>query len=498
MRLPFPERIPLERTAIFAAGLFVVQQLEHTALYFSVGCVFFLLVATFAFNIAGGLTRTSGAYIFFYSVLVVLIGLCYKAYLGEPADSNLQDPHTTIKVYAGGISAMLAAVLVSQRLSRKTGILQNILKESEMYRASIGCMVIGIGVPILISLLGPSGAWLKTAFTQLNQLIALAIIIGVMFEIRRSGGTRSLNLPVTLVAIYFFVYYGLVAFSKQGMLTPLYCWIVPVAALRYRLSALQVASCLIAVFLIFHYLVPYSQYGRDFVTERTNTQQRFAIATQLLEHPEDTRQRYIEANAGSAGYYNTPQGFWDRLQFISVDDGLITITDQGKVFGLSPIGATFLNAVPHVFWPNKPSLSYGNLYQHEIGGISDEDTTTGISFSPTAEAYHMAKWVGVLVVAPLVWLLLFVVFDSLFGDLRTTPWGLLVIGQISHVAPEGALNGAIGLLTFGTEIFVFCAVFATWVAPAFATVVLGADRRRTARRMSLDPRLARNPSLKPR
>jgi hypothetical protein len=497
VRLPFPERIPLERTALFAVGLFMVQQLEHTALYFSVGCVVFLLVATLAFNIAGGLTRTSGVYVFFYSVLVVVIGLCYKAYLGEPADSNLQDPLTTIEVYVGGICAMLAAVVISRRFSRKTGLLQNLMKDSDMYRSSVGCMVIGIGVPFLISMLGQRAAWLRTAFTQLNQLIALAIIIGVMYEIRRSGGTRSLNPTIVLVAIYFFVVYGIAAFSKQGMLVPLFCWLVPVCALRFRLSMLQVLGCILAAFVIFQYLVPYSQYGREFATDKQTFSQRAAIATQLLEHPEETRQKYIEANVGSAGYYNTPQGFWDRLQFISIDDGLIAITDQGKVFGLSPITATFLNAVPHVFWPDKPTLRYGNLYQHEIGGISDEDVTTGISFSPTAEAYHMDRWVGIFVVAPLVWLLLFFIFDSLFGDLRATPWGLLVIAQVSHVAPEGALTGAIGLITFGTEIFVFCAVFATWVAPVFATIVLGPDRRKIPRRLSLNQGLARVPSLKP-
>jgi hypothetical protein len=144
-----------------------------------------------------------------------------------------------------------------------------------------------------------------------------------------------------------------------------------------------------------------------------------------------------------------------------------------------PIEANILNSIPHFFWPNKPNYNFGNLYAHEIGGMPEEDTSTGISFSPTSEAYHMEKWVGIFIVAPLVWFVLFTLFDSLFGDLRATPWGLLVLAQVSHTAPEGALSGLIGLMTFGTEAFVFSAIFATWVAPSIAISVLGPDRRTT-------------------
>ena len=89
-----------------------------------------------------------------------------------------------------------------------------------------------------------------------------------------------------------------------------------------------------------------------------------------------------------------------------------------------PVKATFLNAIPHVIWPNKPDLNLGNNYMHEINGqpLDEGDTTTGISFSPTGEGYHWAKWVGIFVVAPLLWLLLFMVYDSLVGDVRASPW----------------------------------------------------------------------------
>jgi hypothetical protein len=353
-------------------------------------------------------------------------------------------------------------------------------------------MVFGLFGGLIISVLGESALKLETAFTQLNLLIPLGIIIGVMYEIRRSGGTRSINLPIVLVGALYFFAWGLLGFSKEGMLLPLVCWFFPVCALRFRLSVMQVLSILAVVFVVFYWLVPYAQYGRSFLNEGQTQGQKLAIAMKLLEHPDETRKTYNEIQNSServaGAYYNTPQGFWDRLQFISIDDTMINITDQGKVFGLLPIKLEILNTVPHILWPDKPNANFGNFYAHEAGlGLSPDDTTTGISFSPTAEAYHMAKWTGVLVIAPLLWFLVFVIYDSLFGDVRESPWGLLAMSMFAHAAPESQLTGVVHLITFGTEILVFCAFFATWVAPVLASTVLGPDRRKAGTQISFQP-----------
>jgi hypothetical protein len=482
----------LNRVAIFAAALFAIQTLEKTPIYFSAGCALFILIAAFAFNAAGGLTRASGAYVFCYSILVVLIGICYKAFLGEPAQSNLLAPQTTIAAYVASITAMYAAVFVSRRLSRKSGLLQNSLRESRMHHASVGCIAFGILGFSFIELLDQSGGQLVSAFRQLDALVPLGVIIGVMYEIRRSGGKRTINLPVVLGCLYMFINGGIINFSKQAMLTPLVCLILPVCALRVRISIAHAILILLAVIVTFRYLVPYSQYGRDQVPEGATMSQRMDVVIPLIEHPDETRRKYLEQQeeeeqntaglGGRAGaYYNAPQGFWDRLQFVSVDDELINFTDQGHVFGLMPIEASFLNVIPHFLWKNKPTWNFGNLYFHEMGGLSEDDTTTGIAFSPTGEAYHLAKWTGILVVAPLLWCLFFFVFDSLLGDLRASPWGLLALALIAHLAPEGGLGGLIYFLSFGVEMLVFCALFANWVAPIFAIPILGPDRKRTER-----------------
>ena len=341
-----------------------------------------------------------------------------------------------------------------------------------MYRASVGCIVFGCVGATAIALLGEAGLRLISAFTQLNYLVPLGIIIGVIYEIQESGGRRSVNMPILVGGAYIFLLYGIVNFSKQGMLTPIFCWLLPVCALRYRLTMLQVISACAGLFLILYLLVPYAQYGKRFLTEGQTSADKMVISARLLSDPAELRRNY-ESDPGAPGYFNTAQGFWDRLQFLSADDQLVEITDQGKKFGYSPLALVLANAVPHFIWPNKPSFNLGNTYAHEIGKMNEEDTSTGISFSPTAEAYHLDGWVSLLVVAPLLWFMLFVVYDLVLGNLRSSPWGLLALALLSHVAPEGALNGTIYLVTFGLEIIVFCAYFAAWVAPYFAILALG-------------------------
>ena len=152
-------------------------------------------------------------------------------------------------------------------------------------------------------------------------------------------------------------------------------------------------------------------------------------------------------------YYNQKHGMLDRLQMISWDDALIDTTEQGHVYGLYPVLFSFVNVVPHFLWRDKPIIALGNLYSHEIGishgGQDSDDTTTGISFSPTGDAFHEARWLGVLVVAPLLWFLCFFGMDWLCGDTRRSPWGLLMLASCAHIAPEGMLDGPIHLITYG-------------------------------------------------
>ena len=468
---------------LFAALLFAVQLMQRTSLEFAICCFLFVVISGVAFNLAGGFSRTSGAYVFFYSVLAVILGLCWKAVLGEPADSNLITPLLTIRVFLGGITAMLMAVIISKRLTLRRPLLGDLVTEDNMQNATVGCMVTGLVVGLVLTLLPHEGGGVLSALAQINRFLPMALILGVIHQIRRTGGKRSISVPVLISGAAIFIV-GILGYSKEGMFTPLACWLVAACSQHYRFSRSQVVGLVLLILFMFRYMVPYSQYGRNF--EADSYSDKIKASFQLLTNLEGVRQeanRSLQEAYGDStvAYFNTSQGFMDRLQMISVDDGLIDVTEKNGPFGFYPIILGFENLVPHFLWPGKPSISFGNLYAHEIGGLAEDDFTTGISFSPSGEAYHLGRWMGVFIVAPLLWILLFTVFDSLCGDTRVSPWGLLMAAYFAHTAPEGMLGGVIyslGYMNFG---LVVAALSAAYVMPIFGSLVKGPEQIRLRR-----------------
>jgi hypothetical protein len=482
VRLPFPERVSYTYVVLFAVVLCAVQIYQGTDPLFSLGCFFFIIISAIAFNVAGGITRPSGAYVFFFSVLAVILGLFWKAFLGEPADSNLLVPRLTIEVYVGAICSMLAAVFISKRLTSKQALLANFVTDENMQSATIGCLVTGLAFAAIFAVVPKESGTVLSALSQINRFLLMAVFLGVIHAIRRSGGTSSISLPV-LIAGGFLFFTGLLGFSKEGMISPLLCWVLAAATQKYKLSGGQIAGGILTIVFIFQYLVPYSQYGRNFETHSFSGS--VSVSLSLLEELGTVRQNYrqdqndIDTDTDELlrGYFTNRQGFFDRLQMIGPDDSLNQLTEQGVVPGIAPVYIYFANFVPHFIWKDKPTWGGGNLYAHQMGYLADDDTSTGISFSPAGEAFHLMRWVGILILAPVLWIMLFTLFDSLCGDVRKSPWGLLMVLAFAHAAPEGGVAIPIYLMFYATIGILFAAASATYLMPIIGEIVIGPNRK---------------------
>lgn len=486
MRLPFPERVSLFHVFVFCLVLCSLQVLEGTSAIFTLCTFGFVFIAAIAFNVAGGLTRPSGGYVISYAILAAILGIVAKVFLNEPGQSNLRQPERTIEVYLGTIVSMLAGVLIAKKLRSKTALLPKFRSDEDLYRASVGSLIVGLAVIINVYMhaASPTSGGLQSALQQMNKFQVLAIVLGVMYEVKKSNGRRSMNWPAAIGCIAVFAE-GIFGYSKQAMFTPFIAWFLPAAAGRCKISITQIAVLGAVLGFLVYYLVPYSQYGRVYNIQGASFSTNWETNKILLSNLGEVRRLYLasdlqdNAEDASISYFNRDEGFLGRLQMIGPDDALVDGAETGEAFGIFPTIFAFQNVVPHFLWPGKPTIGFGNVYAHQIGGIlSDDDETTGISFSPSGDAFFQAKWVGIFALLPVLFAMLFTVTDSVTGDTRTSAFALLVLVDFLHAAPEAGATFTISGATTNIFVILVVALITIYVMPLIANLVLGPPKQR--------------------
>jgi hypothetical protein len=508
MRLPYPKRISYKWAGLAVTLLAVIQLFLGTSAVFTLLSSGYIMAAVAAFNVGGGLTRPSGAFVFFNASQGAILGLVWKARLGEAADTNLSGvANLAIGLYLIGMCGLLLSVSISRIFSRSRGWLADVAPVTSLYRSAIGCLMIGIAIPLMATLLAGAGSQiLGSILAQLNRFVVLALVFAIMHEVKVSGGTRSMN-AVSWIAMIYIFQGGIFNFSKEGIFLPLLCWGATVAALRYRITRAQLLGLVLATTFAVMYLVPYSQYGRNF---RESQLGRFTVVKTLLLHLPDIRadalgiRRYAGPDNSFAGdepsdptelgfgnYFNSRQGLVERLQTLSMDATLISVTKDRGPIGYLPIQIAILNVIPHFIWPDKPSFNTGNEYGHAVGVLADDDMTTDIAFSAVADIYHEGGIYGLISIAPLIWTLVFLIFDSICGDVYSSPWGLIAVTAFAHIAPEASLTYLVYTASTGFIATLFLAFFSTRIVPIFADLIVGPPRERGVRRLPR-PAPARN------
>ena len=488
MRLALPTRIPLSKAFVYAAIFFCVQQLEHTGLFFSMLYFAFFIMSVLAFNFAKGFTRVAGAYVFWYSTLIVIVGVTWKAVLGEAADSNLFDPLLDMALYAGSMFMLMLVTLLNRSMDfRARGLGGGFSKTELNYTAAgLGCIVVWLGIIFSVPIFGNAPGGIVSALTQVNVFGPLGIILLTIGAVKDSGGRRSVNMIGVAVYVYF-AYLGLISFSKQILISPMVCWVVGALYARLRVRPVHVIAAILMVITCFSFISPLSA-SRD-LAEDLDNDGHVVLAFYLLTHRSfleaHIKQNEIDPDNGVAEYYNKPQGsLIERLSMIPPDDELLTYSSRDHFEGMAPVYQYFGNLAPHFLNPDKQVTYSGNFYAHELGsGLAEDDYTTGISFSPVAEAYHCEGWGGIFWLLPVLWILLFSTVDFVTGDMTKYPWGLMVVVYFAHAAPESLLGGMIYFMGYGNFGMLLAIVVVTRIAPILGSLFLGRRIETAGRRL---------------
>ena len=482
MRILLPTRIPVAKAFVFSAVLALVELLEGTTPLYVVMVFVFFMVSTLAFNVAGGFSRPSGAYIFFYFTLTAGVGTVVKAIFGQAAQTHLDQGFLTISVYAASSVVLLAAAFLARKIvTTKNGIAGVLhVPDINLRTSALGCFVVVFLIDAGFYIFPGGNGSILHAIAMVNYFLPLGILVGTIAAVRDSGGMRSTSV-LTIAAMVYATYEGMLSFSKQSMFTPVVCWVLGMAWARFQLRPKHILAIIVFCVLAQTFLTPISNVGRVDVITGTR-HEREALLEKYITHPSKLRQENQNRADAYAGfeywYFGGPQGILDRLTMLSVDSQLIAFTAEGHYFGYYPILVYFENWVPHFIDPHKlEGISVGgNRYAHEMGGLADDDLTTGISYSPSAEAFHLGGWTAVFLLQPCIFLLVFITADAICGDVRAQPWGLLPMLLFAHIAPEELLNGSITFVWIGNIGTIFCIVVCGYVTPIFGQLLMGRAR----------------------
>ncbi len=472
MKLSLPSHVPVRWALSFCAVLFAIQILEGTTALLASTAAALILLSVAAFNVAGGLGYPSGAYIFFSTIGSAILGIVAKAAFGEPLHTNLTDGQLTLEVYCAGIGAMLIAAFINRRLRRWPPLLKDKTKTMRADQVGLGCLIIGFGAAFFTPV-----AFQGTA-VQFNRFTLLAILLTVAARAKETGGRRSFTWVAFTAWALHTIYFGILGFSKEGMFSPSAAWAIGAVASGYHLSFKK--AVLIAALAIpaATFLTPVSQLGRNYRDESNSAQ----VAYDMLTHPVKTRELYEESQVEeflrNADYhwFDKPQGLLDRLTFVPIDDALIYVTDHGQPGNMEALGSYFVNIIPRYLYPEKPTVRWGNIYAHEIGVLAEDDDTTAISFTPYADGYHTARWLGVTLISCPMFLLLFWVCDSVSGTAADGPWALLYISWFAHSASEGMLGTTVYGATTFTLVVIAAQLVATYIAPVLGAFAIPPKR----------------------
>lgn len=484
MRLPFPTRLNIQYVLIGLTLIFFAQILNGTdPLFAFVACVAMLFTAL-AFNVLGGLSSASGAFVIFIALSTYIITIFVKIFTFEPSNKNFRQPTITIVATAVAFLGILISAWLSRKFIRPRPLIRFSPRDLEnLENTAGGVIVLGLLSQFLLSAYGveANGSVESGSFwailNQMNLFIPLAIVLGTYYSIYMSGGKKSMNW-VVIIAIIYVGGIGFAAASKQGMYTPFFSYFLVCAALRYRFRALQVILIFLYIVFAIGFLFPWAQYARTY-TRQPTLSQTLAATYRLITDPNTIPAMYrwyedslvLNQDINQVQLcYDHPHGLIDRESLICSDDTLINLTLHTGPVGPQYLMDGFFMVIPHFVWPGRPSVFLGNVYGRDTGLVGGEDYGTEAAFAPVGDAFREFGWSGVAIVMPVMFFLTFVFLDNIFGDVRNTPWGLTMTSYAAFAAPGLLLPVHPQLWGHFVPIILILAWITRYVAPQIAVM----------------------------
>jgi len=459
MRIPFPSQIPLGPLLLALSVEVCVQLIEGTDPIFAVLMLVAQACAIAAFNFMGGMTHMTGAFCLFAILPIVTIPELAHLVLGQPGDFNLVHPLET----AGVCALFFACVMVSARIvslmRHPTALLEHIkFSIFELRIISVLACVVAVFTDIRVYTLDgplPDGSLLAALNHFAPFLIAISVMITTYVRIATTSGRSVMNLYVVFLLILAIVP-GMLFASKEGILTPLLCWLVVVAATRHRFG-LPGIVCLAAVLIvIWTYVYPFSQNARVPIRAARNLFEKTGLIVDYFRNPSDFPD--ITSTGNKSSEFGTSSPKVSIVARYSTLPSIGMLIDADQKLGYTSIeryAPILVEFVPHALWPDRPVPISSNELGHKAGfPLAAADTTTGIAIGTPALYFDLGGWFALVDYTLLCFVLFFLIGVRVVGPSATGIWGLVLIGTEANMAGNASPEGMFFVILMYPAIFI--------------------------------------------
>lgn len=445
---------------LFAAAttLFISQLIVGTSLYFSVGVYVSLVSAIITLQI-----------IRFSSIAGILISACVIRFLvvsqilktgyGQPGDSNLLVPDTTISIITIGVlSICLAGIFVHQiqgnNIFIKIKSIPGILSNSRDISFVIGvfCFVISLLTGQTETGEVAHGGIVGLAH-QFGNIGYFAVLAETWLVLTRSEGRRSTSLYLYII-MGVLMAFGIADARKATIVQCIVTYYVGCFSYRKLITRRQIFfGIFIGLFGVL-FVYPFVNLSRSgILITGSRISSVMEMANRLIDDPSEFYKLWdIENSRPMLDLDRMTQGLYylgfddallERVILIANTDIIASAVDQDGLFGMTGVTDGFKSLLPTFLAPEKPRFSHGDQVTW-FYGLRSPNIVGYPTLGFFASCYATLGWVGVLIIPFLIMVPLFILIQLSGSSIYYNILGVyLIMGNILDFGEMGVDGGII-------------------------------------------------------
>ena len=458
MRIPFPKAIPVPALIAVLTVILLIQLIEGTDPIFAALMLVAQLAALLAFNRMGGMTHMAGAFCLFAILPIVTAPELAHMLLGQPGDFNLEHPLATAGVCAVFFVCVFSAALVVSQTRPVQPYLDRITFSILELRIVSALCAIFVALSLVMAFRYgiQDGSLLAAVLHFYPILLASSVMLATYVRLKVTSGRSVMSWYIAFLLCGAIVP-GFLEASKEGMLVPLLCWFVVVAASGHRFSRMGTLVVFGFALLVWKYVYPFSQNARGPLRNAPTVSERVDLIIDYFRNPSHFPDATASFDESSAfGTQSSKVNILLRFSVLQSVDMLIGADEKLGYTSFGRYAPVFLSVIPHMLWPDRPQVITSNELGHKAGfAMEEEDTTTGIEIGSPALFYDLGGWLALVVYTILEFSGFFYVTRRIIGTAESGVWALVPIGVEAHAAAAASPAGMFSLVStfLGTLFF---------------------------------------------